>query len=217
MPNYSTDLSASPESAERPPQVGPNAAPVELTRWLRMRLPSISSRWMSRLEARESIGGSDWHDVVRSFVDVISSMLGPVLGPLRREVEPLWVRIAELFGHTAAGRGLAAGEVIEELQILRELVIRDLYRDPPGSGVAPLSLRDVLLLNRAVDRIVTHGSVGHTDALFFQLFDDGDREREPEAVRTAEAVLAQITSLRDELKGVLALGADPSFAGDAEH
>lgn len=94
-----------------------------------------------------------------------------MLGPYRESVEPLWIRASELFGSVAARRGLAAGEVIEEFQILRELVIRDLYRDPPLGGRLPLSLREILRLNRGIDRGVTHASVGHTDAMFFQFFE----------------------------------------------
>jgi hypothetical protein len=98
------------------------------------------------------------------------------MGPYRDQIQPLWDRAAELYGAVAAKRGLAAGEAIEELHILRELVIRDLYRDPPLGGTAPLSLREILRLNRALDRAVTHVSIGHTDAMFFQFF-EGDGAR----------------------------------------
>jgi hypothetical protein len=217
MPNYSTDPSTAASPTATPTPSEKKVAPEDLTRWLHDRLPSIREQWMSRIEARDAIGGSDWHEVVGIFVGLISSMLVPVLGPLRREVAPLWIRVAELFGRTAAERGLAAGEVIEELQILRELVIRDLYKDPPGAGAAPLSLRDVLLLNRAVDRIVTHGSVGHTDALFFKLFDGDLGESGSDPENTAEAVKEQLGGLRDEVRGVLALASGATYAGDAEH
>lgn len=47
------------------------------------------------------------------------------------------------------------------------LVIFDRYRDPSLGGTVPLSLREILGLNRYLDRVVTHASVLYTDSLFF--------------------------------------------------
>jgi len=115
-----------------------------------------------------------------------------MLGPHRDQILPLWIRGFELFGAVAAKRGLAAGEAIEEVHLLRELVIRDLYRDPPMGGTVPLSLREVLRLNRALDRAVTHASVGHTDALFFEFF-----EAEGAALLRGEDIAAEVAEQLD--------------------
>ena len=104
------------------------------------------------------------------FCGLLTRMLPGALGPLREHVEPLWLQTAELFGSVAAQRGLAAGEALDEFQILREVLIRELYADPPAGGRVPLSLRDLLRLNRVIDRGVTQAGVGHADALFFALF-----------------------------------------------
>lgn len=82
----------------------------------------------------------------------------------------LWRQTAELYGNVGAMRGLAAGEIIEEFQVLRDSLIRLLYADPPPGGLPRVSLREVLRLNRFVDRGVTHASIGHTDSLFFAHF-----------------------------------------------
>ncbi len=103
---------------------------------------------------------------LRFFLELVPSMLGPY----RDSLDPVWDRASELFGSFAANRGLAAGEVIEEVQILREAIMRLLYQDPPRGAAGPLGLREILRLNRVVDRLVLHASVGHTDALFFALF-----------------------------------------------
>ena len=50
------------------------------------------------------------------FTTFLVAFLPPLLGPLKAEGQPLWDRCAELFGASAAQRGLAAGEVIEELK-----------------------------------------------------------------------------------------------------
>lgn len=148
---------------------------MELATWLTERVPHLHQTWSAEIRARGLGNGTDVDRVVDRFVGRLVGMLPLLLGPQRRDVQPLWVRSCELFGVMAAKRGLAAGEVIEEFHILRELVIRELYRDPPLGGRVPLSLREVLWLNRAIDGGVTHASVGHTDAMFFQFFErDGD-------------------------------------------
>ena len=45
------------------------------------------------------------------LIDVFASMVGP----LRRETKAIWGRLAEEYGRHAAIRGLAAGEVVEEM------------------------------------------------------------------------------------------------------
>ena len=135
------------------------------------RLDELAQRWSLAIRD-DGPGPSEQLDVVLdAFTQHLVRFLPWMLGPYRETVEPLWVKSSELFGSVAARRGLAAGEVIEEFQLLRELVIRDLYKDPPMGGRLPLSLREVLRLNRGIDRGVTHASVGHTDALFFQFFE----------------------------------------------
>lgn len=143
--------------------------PSELARWLYERADRIRDRWLADIRGR---GG--WSDSVEAlvveFFDLFLAMLPHGLGPFKDQIEPLWVQAAELFGSMAAQRGLAAGEVIEEFQILRDAVIRFLYAEPPVAGPLRISLRDLLRVNRLIDRGVTQSSVGHTDALFFALF-----------------------------------------------
>lgn len=167
---------------------------AELAGWLAERTPRLAELWWAEILAREVGSGAVTERVLRRFVDDLVGMLPLLLGSRRELVQPLWTRTAELFGTMAAKRGLAAGEVIEELHILRELVIRELYREPPLDATVPLSLREVLRLSRALDAAVTHASVGHTDAMFFQFFETdgvapsshadiaGEAERELETI-----------------------------------
>ena len=175
--------------------------PVELERWLAARADRIRDRWLSEIVHR----GGGWSDQVEAltveFFDLFLAMLPHGLGPYKEQVEPLWVQAAQLFGTMAAQRGLAAGEVIEEFQGLRDAVIRFLYAEPPAEGPLRISLRDLLRVNRFIDRGVTQASVGHTDALFFALFQGGGVSDALTPVNVAE-IRDQLAHIRDEFRQV---------------
>lgn len=174
------------DASQRLPS-GPRLAPTDLAAWLHARLDSLAERWRAAIREQAAGSGTGLDEVLDTFTRELVRFLPWMVGPHRETIEPLWVRASELFGSVAAKRGLAAGEVIEEFQVLRELVIRDLYRDPPLGGRLPLSLREILRLNRGIDRGVTHASVGHTDALFFQFF-----ESDGGVVETGEGLLPEV-------------------------
>lgn len=94
------------------------------------------------------------------LMDIVIEMAGP----LRRQIAELWFDACDAYGRTAAARGLAAGEVVEEIQHLRELLIHNL-----GEVIAALPARQsmaaVLRLNRMLDRGIAHAVVGYTDVL----------------------------------------------------
>jgi hypothetical protein len=176
--------------------------PKALTRWLTRLVPSLTERWVEEIRRRGHLGEDESGPLVERFAELIVELLPLMLGPHRDQIQPLWDRASALFGAIAARRGLAAGEVIEELHVLRELVIRDLYRDPPAGGSVRLSLREILRMNRALDRAVTHASVGHTDALFFEFFEsEGERDTRSrdEALSEARSQLEQISFEVDDI------------------
>jgi len=166
-----SDSGAPTALARAAPAAPSRVGMADFTAWLEERVPSLRVLWVQEIGARELGQGRIDPELLRRFADQLVGILPMMLGPHRDQVRPLWIRGFELFGAVAAKRGLAAGEAIEEVHLLRELVIRDLYRDPPMGGTVPLSLREVLRLNRSLDRAVTHASVGHTDALFFEFFE----------------------------------------------
>ena len=178
-------------------------APLEFAEWLQQKLPGIREHWARRIRENGMGHRGPWDEIIDEFTSLLVAVLPPLLGPLRGDLRPIWDRCAELFGATAAKRGLAAGEVIEELQVLRELVIRELYRDPPMGGQVPISLRDILQLNRAIDRAVTHGSVGHTDALFFELFEKGEHRDPVPPAALADEVRQQLGAIRAEFESTV--------------
>jgi len=177
--------------------------PVELAAWVEMRILRITQRWFREVQNRYDPGTRGVNGLLEEFLGLLAGFLPGMLGPYRDQVEPLWTRSCELYGVVAAKRGLAAGEVIEEFQILREVVIRLLYQDPPLSGSVRVSLREILRLNRAIDMGVTHASVGHTDALFFSLFEGSGIPDQPPAAELVEEMRRQLAAIRAELTQIL--------------
>ena len=102
----------------------------------------------------------------------------------------------------AARRGLSAGEVIEEFQILREIIVRAMFEQPPAGGGRGLRMREVLQLNRTVDIGVTQASVGHTDLLFFSLI-HGSGVPTPLGPEDLREVREQIGALQDEGRRIM--------------
>ncbi len=127
--------------------------------------------WLGdRLTASRSVDRTLVERQLRLMLDVLAAMVGP----LRRETKPIWAQVTEHYGRIAAVRGLAAGEVVEEMQYLREVLIR--YLAPSIAALRPRQGMSLLLrLNRLVDRGVAMAVVGYTDALVHTLL-PGERE-----------------------------------------
>lgn len=180
------------------------AGPVELVAWLEERGDRLVEHWIHELGARDLGHGTGADRVVELFARQLVRLLPEMIGPYRAQLEALWDRAAELYGALAAKRGLASGEAIDELHVFRELVIRELYRHPPGDCSVPLMLREFLRLNRSLDRAVTHISVGHTDALFFQFFEgDGVGAPVQSGDEIAEEAEKQLSDIREEADHIL--------------
>lgn len=107
-------------------------------------------------------------EIIRQELFLLIDVFGSMVGPLRRETKSIWLKVTEEYGRHAAVRGLAAGEVVEELQYLRELLIR--FLAPSIAALRPRQGMALLLrLNRLVDRGVAMAVVGYTDALVHTL------------------------------------------------
>ncbi len=101
-------------------------------------MPDASSR---RCASRWSLSGpTGWEigcraasTIPRTTVErefrLLFDVLTEMVGPLRREANTVWFHVCEHYGRIASARGLAAGEVVEELPYLRELLIQE-----PGAG-----------------------------------------------------------------------------------
>ena len=163
----------------------------------------IVSEWSEWLADRAGSGTLSPDLVTRELRLVLDGLI-EMLGPLKREAKVVWQHVMEHYGRTAAMRGLAAGEVVEEIQHLRFLLIRHV-----GASVAAMRPRRAvavfLRLNGIVDRGIALAVVGYTDALVASLLmtdrstlaltetsgDDVDR-----LLTALEAELANISSRR---------------------
>lgn len=190
-----------PESHDRSPGRS-FARSVNLADWLRDRSPGVAERWAEGLRG----GGGSWEGdvetVLQPFCRGLVSFLPGMLTPLRTDIVPLWTECAELYGSVAARRGLSAGEVIDEFQLLREVILRMMFERPPVGPGRALPFREVLLLNRALDIGVTRASVGHTDLLFFSLL-HGSGSPPPLGRREIEEVSGQIRALQTEQQRIV--------------
>jgi hypothetical protein len=101
----------------------------------------------------------------------------------------------------ASTRGLAAGEVVEELQFLRELLIRNLAPVMVAMR-ARQSMSIMLRLNRVIDKGVSVAVVGYTDALVATLFAQNGVPMFDTQQDTAE-IERQLSALEQELHAVV--------------
>jgi hypothetical protein len=137
--------------------------------------------------------------LVERQLGLILDVLATLIGPLRREAKPIWAQVSGHYGRIAAARGLAAGEVVEEMQYLRELLIR--YLAPAIAAFRPRQGMALLLrLNRLVDKGVAMAVVGYTDALVTSILPDhrGDAQDKSDGV-DEETVRAELDELAEKL------------------
>lgn len=186
-----------------PRATGPSlGVPGDLAGWLREHSPGIAERWAAGLLGAHGSWTRGNEPVVRPFCRGLVSLLPGMLSPYRTQTLPLWSEGAELFGSVAARRGLSAGEVIEEFQLLREIMVRAMFEQPPVGRGRGIRLREVLRLNRTVDIGVTQASVGHTDLLFFSLI-HGSGVPTPLGPDDLGEVREQIRALQDEGRRIM--------------
>jgi len=181
--------------------------PDDLGEWLEAHRKAIAQRWLIELRSRGDRVPGEVRELLRGFLELLVRFLPPSLGAFRPQVEPLFQQAAELYGNLGAHRGLVAGEAVEEFQLLREVLLRFLYTEPPGDERVGVGLREMLQLSRFVDLGVTYASVGHTDTLFFHLLHGGGVGDAPTPAVLAE-VSEQIETLSEELDRILSF--DPA-------
>jgi hypothetical protein len=161
---------------------------------------SMVSQWADRLGDRMTAAPTIPRSTVEREFRLLFDVLTEMVGPLRREVNAVWYHVCEHYGRVASARGLAAGEVVEELQFLRELLIRELapilvaMRARQGMAI-------MLRLNRVIDKGVAVAVVGYTDALVATLFSQNGVPLSSTDHDVAE-VERQLDALEQELQAV---------------
>lgn len=174
-----------------------------MSRWLMENVGRIASRWHAEIEDRVDHEKGETDSLLRGFLHDLVVFLAHCMGPRRAMAEETWEQATYLYGSFGLQRGLAAGEVVEELVLLRDAVLRFLYL--PGGGSDPgeiptLSGRDLLLLNRTLDEGMVRASIAYVDDLFFaHLQGSGVPEGVTPDVR--EEIEQQLVALRKEVGG----------------
>ena len=164
-----------------------------------MREPMVF-QWADWLGDRINGASTIPRQLVEREFRLLFDVLAEMVGPLRREANPVWFHVCEHYGRIASARGLAAGEVVEELTYLRELLTRNLapvlvaMRARQGMAI-------MLRLNRVIDKGIAVAVVGYTDALVATLFSQNGVPSISVSSDFGE-VARQLTSLERELRAV---------------
>lgn len=165
---------------------------------------SMVTQWADWLANRVTTASTIPRPTVEREFRLIFDVLTEMVGPFRREANPVWFHVCEHYGRIASARGLAAGEVVEELAYLRELLTRHLapvlvaMRARQGMAI-------MLRLNRAIDKGIAVAVVGYTDALVATLFSQNGVPSYSISNNFGE-VGRQLTALERELQAVAKSG-----------
>ncbi len=161
-----------------------------------MRDPMVK-QWADWLGERMTTAATIPRPIVERELRLLIDVLIGMLGPMRREVKGVWFHACEHYGRMAMARGLAAGEVVEEIQFLRELLIRNL-----AAILAAMRARQgmaiMLRLNRLLDKGIAVAVVGYTDALVAALFVQNGVPSSHNSLEAAE-VAKQLDGIENEL------------------
>jgi hypothetical protein len=159
------------------------------------------AEWAEWLVERAAAGSLPASLVDRELRLVIETLV-EMLGPLRREAKLLWDDVMEHYGRVGAARGLAAGEVVDEIQQLRALLIKHI-----GTAVAAMRPRRAvavfLRLSNVVDRGISQAVVGYTDALVSSLMLN-DRSGQTLTEPSPEEFQRKLLLLENELATIAA-------------
>ena len=166
---------------------------------------AMVAQWAARLGERMTAAPTIPRSTVERQLRLLVGTLAEMVGPLRRETREIWFQGCEFYGRMGTARGLAAGEVVEEMQFLREVLIRRLA--PVLALMRPRQAMAIILrLNALLDKGIAVAVVGYTDSLVATLFSRNgvpNEDREVDAVevdRQLEAIegqLAAVTRARD--------------------
>lgn len=130
---------------------------------------ALIQEWADWLDGRVSTAGAIPRSTLERELRLLYDILIESVGPMRRSIAEVWHHACEHYGRFGAARGLAAGEIVEEIQYLRELIIRRI--GPVLSGLRQRQAMAIILrLSATLDKGIAVAVVGYTDALVATLF-----------------------------------------------
>lgn len=178
-----------------------NPAMVAVGRTIATNRDDLLRQWTRWIGERMADAPQVKRPTVERQLSLLLDIMTELAGPLRRQLAEIWYTACDFYGRTAAVRGLAAGEIVEEVQYLRELLIRALS-ETVAAMPARQAMASVLRLNRLMDKGIAHAVVGYTDALVESLLNRqgipiaaGDAEEE-ETVRRLEQFEDELAKIR---------------------
>jgi len=175
-----------------------DTAQPEISDWLAGYSERLCEHWYREVLRRSGASDPVLRGLLRDFLSFLTSLLPSSVRSDHSQVGEIWKSASSLYGSLGALRGLAAGEVVEEFQVVRDAVLRVVFAEPPVLMGANLKLREALRINRFIDDGVTMASVGHTDGLFFQLL-EGSGVPSGAAPELLEEIRAQLDGFRQEV------------------
>lgn len=135
--------------------------------WLENRSNRIKNQWRAQIRDRVGRQGDEGNELLEHFLESLTVLLPACFGEARAAGEEVWEQATHLYGALALLRGLSAGEVVEELQLLRGVLLRLMLEDPPGDWRTRDFQRETLFLNHLLDQGVVRASVAYVDDFFF--------------------------------------------------
>lgn len=157
--------------------------------------------WTAWLSRRHATGGFSDEVLARKLALVLDALI-EMLGPMRREAAQVWGQVMEQYGRVGVARGLAAGEVVEEIQQLRVLLIHHI--GPMIAAMRPRrSVAVFLRLNAIVDRGIAAAVIGYTDTLVASLMPPAP-EADPQVTASSEELESQLNHLESQLASIAA-------------
>lgn len=171
---------------------------MDLREWLDRERELISGRWRAEVRGRLGHQGDQEDRLITFFLAHLVEFLPCCLAEQRDPGLEVWRQAAHLYGSLALQRGLAAGEVVEELGLLREGIFKLLLEEGPGGWEDRTFQRSLLALNRCLDQAVVAASVSYIDDLFFAHL-QGSGVPEGVTGEVEEETRSQLRSLRVEL------------------
>ncbi len=173
---------------------------MELRDWMVDREERIAALWLARLRSREGQSGDGRDGLLGFLLSSLVVFLSRCLGGKKDLGEEVWHQATYLYGSLALRRALSAGEVVEELGILREILLKLLLKNPADSWESRSFQRDLLTLNRLLDQGVVRASVAYVDDLFFAHL-QGSGIPEGVTPDLVEETRRQLEGLRADLDG----------------
>lgn len=140
---------------------------MELRCWLETNENQIAERWFSEIRSHGGSPDAGGEGFLQFFLDTLVAFIPKCVETGRASGEDIWHQANYLYGSLALRRGLSAGEVVEELQLLRRVILRFILQDLPPQGVPRSLQREIMALNQILDEGVVRANVAYVDDLFF--------------------------------------------------